>query len=378
MPTSGELARRLLDEGGPVYGFYPHLNPRVPGKPDTLNTPEHRGAVAEALLGMAPGSGEALSARDAWDASGRAGEALLQGRLGDAAKGYGDMALGVLGAIPAAGYIARGTKRGAEWMDRNVPEWVNRLLDAAAPSDPKNTTFVFAGPTAKTADHQALARAQEMASGGASREDVWRDTGWFQGVDGKWRFEIDDSASRLSGETPSVDRFGYLTGTEGAPIHHFTGLQHPELNNAYDFEHRLTGYYGENVPAEGVYNPSSFGMEASGPDADVARSVVLHEHQHPIQGIEGFARGGNRDEFTPEEIASERFRAQTPPSWTSVDVLPGDDDDLIRHALYRRLAGEVEARNVQSRMNMTPDQRRATPPWLTQDVPDDQQIVRQR
>jgi hypothetical protein len=44
--------------------------------------------------------------------------------------------------------------------------------------------------------------------------------------------------------------------------------------------------------------------------------------------------------------------------------------------VYRRSAGEVEARNVQSRMNMTPAERRATPPWLTQDVPDEMQIVR--
>jgi len=47
-----------------------------------------------------------------------------------------------------------------------------------------------------------------------------------------------------------------------------------------------------------------------------------------------------------------------------------------RSSLYRRLAGEAEARNVQTRMNMTPDQRRATPPWATLDVPEDQLIVR--
>lgn len=43
---------------------------------------------------------------------------------------------------------------------------------------------------------------------------------------------------------------------------------------------------------------------------------------------------------------------------------------------YTRLAGEVEARNVQTRMNMTPEQRKAQAPWLTQDVPDKQQIIR--
>jgi hypothetical protein len=44
--------------------------------------------------------------------------------------------------------------------------------------------------------------------------------------------------------------------------------------------------------------------------------------------------------------------------------------------LYRRTSGEVEARNVQTRRDMTPDQRRATPPWETEDVPRAQQIVR--
>jgi hypothetical protein len=40
-----------------------------------------------------------------------------------------------------------------------------------------------------------------------------------------------------------------------------------------------------------------------------------------------------------------------------------------------RLAGEVEARNVERRMHMTEEERRATPPWLTQDVPDEDQII---
>lgn len=43
---------------------------------------------------------------------------------------------------------------------------------------------------------------------------------------------------------------------------------------------------------------------------------------------------------------------------------------------YRSLAGEVEARNTETRMNMTPEQRKAQAPWLTQDVPDNQQIIR--
>lgn len=42
---------------------------------------------------------------------------------------------------------------------------------------------------------------------------------------------------------------------------------------------------------------------------------------------------------------------------------------------YQRLAGEAEARNVEARRSFTADQRRATPPWQTLDVPEDELIA---
>jgi len=49
-------------------------------------------------------------------------------------------------------------------------------------------------------------------------------------------------------------------------------------------------------------------------------------------------------------------------------------DEAVDSVLWR-LAGDVEARNVVRRMDMTPAERRDTPPWETEDVPRDQQIV---
>ena len=46
------------------------------------------------------------------------------------------------------------------------------------------------------------------------------------------------------------------------------------------------------------------------------------------------------------------------------------------HEIYRRLAGEVEARNASRREAMTPEERAVTPPWETEDVPGDRQIIR--
>jgi hypothetical protein len=61
------------------------------------------------------------------------------------------------------------------------------------------------------------------------------------------------------------------------------------------------------------------------------------------------------------------------------EALNKDRDALgLSHALYRRSAGEAEARNVPYRKDLTPAERRAKASWETQDVPDDQQIVRFR
>lgn len=64
------------------------------------------------------------------------------------------------------------------------------------------------------------------------------------------------------------------------------------------------------------------------------------------------------------------------PSWT--EVAPHDDAiaDDVAQKVYRRLAGEVEARNTQTRLNMTAEERRAMPATETADVPRSEQIVR--
>jgi hypothetical protein len=54
----------------------------------------------------------------------------------------------------------------------------------------------------------------------------------------------------------------------------------------------------------------------------------------------------------------------------------GDMDNASPHSIYRRLAGEAEARAVQKRMDYTPEQRREVFPFDDYDVPRDKLIVR--
>lgn len=305
----------------------------------------------------------------------------------------------------------------------------NALNPAAAL--PKNSVGMFAGRMAKTADHNALAKAEQMAASGADRGSIWNETGWFQGPDQKWRFEIDDSKSGMTDE--------FLGSMPKAYNKLGSALDHKALHDAYPSLNDGMFIKHESLPknTEAHYNPKNneivLNSDLSGWEDDALTSV-LHETQHAIQSQEGFQNGGNIsseyfDRISPilgrqkqiharmdglaalreklfrkdEEIAAEKprwFRDDRVERRAAnraeiervieensrlLDELVSANDEFsnapfstpegaVSH--YKRIAGEVEARNVQTRMNMSADERRATPPWETQDVPDDQQIVR--
>lgn len=155
--------------------------------------------------------------------------------------------------------------------------------------------------------------------------------------------------------------------------------------------------------------------------ADDTKSVLAHEIQHAIQHIEGFARGSSPEEFkgTAEEVILDIVRAtngrllegggfdNTPDgifaalnretdyggtilrdNSSSLDAVAGkygyetifdlvNDIGSFRSSIqmYRSTAGEVEARNVQKRMDMTMPQRRGSLAVLTEDIPREQQIL---
>ena len=50
----------------------------------------------------------------------------------------------------------------------------------------------MAGENAKTANMKALKQAKRMLQSGESIEEISKETGWFVGMDGCWRFYIPD------------------------------------------------------------------------------------------------------------------------------------------------------------------------------------------
>lgn len=245
---------------------------------------------------------------------------------------------------------------------------------------------IFAGVAAKTADKTALDTAKKLADSGADARQIWDQTGWFQGADGKWRFEISDKIAGYA--DPAAD-----TRVASAMKHNDLYAAYPDVA---DIRHQSLdtqqlgasrGQYTADTDAISLNRSMGVGEK---------KSTLLHELQHAVQGREGFASGGSTANapLTSNAIIQARI--------DEIDALLGRggtigfeeydrllkekrallnkafEEQLSPYEAYRRLAGEVEARNVQTRMDMTSEQRRAAPPWETEDVPRAQQIVRHR
>lgn len=286
---------------------------------------------------------------------------------------------------------------------------------------------MFAGVAAKTADRAALAKAEQMAAKGLPREQIWNDTGWFQGADQKWRFEIPDDKAKLGKDAATALERGGVG--DNVYMHNADRVMpHPELHAAYpdlwSVNTQLTKGGGYPYSPSARFESRESGKQSihlNAPDASVARSMNLHELQHAVQQREGFAPGGGPSQFTQQKDAE---LARTALSWRrEMDALPkgmdwsakenaviqkyrdigamdwvpprevrdlahsriDNPDDQLQQLvtaygldrrvtplspmeMYRGLPGEVEARNVEARANMTPDERRASPPWTTEDI----------
>lgn len=265
----------------------------------------------------------------------------------------------------------------------------------------------------------AIHMAEYMEKHGASPLEIWEATakhlakvdpelrggGVARGRDGQWRFEISDEGLAVTPQRRGGDMNVPVRGR--APLPEM--VSHPQLEAAYPrLYNGLTGQI-ELRPGDfrGRYARETGQLDAQAQTRDDLRSVVAHELEHRVQNLEGFAPGG-MSTASPEELAgmptdrmvraySKRLDdinaelSSMPPTIVTDQALIDRLTELMAEKrmaeealdalntgrgwpFYRWQAGETEARNVQSRLEMTPEQRAASPPWATQDVPDEWQI----
>jgi Large polyvalent protein associated domain 23 len=270
--------------------------------------------------------------------------------------------------------------------------------------DAKFSKASFAGKTARTADLDKLRKAEEMKASGADNGTIRNETGWFFGTDGQPRFEIDDSEATLTKSArDALLVMGEVKGPASAIIHHPGLLEaYPELG-----ETNIHIRYDAKRRPGAEFNPTENSVEVRLNPTDGRISPVdriLHElGGHGVQYREGFASGGTPEGIAARltaEAAAARNRRQVFKHYLDSGRLDEAGIENARREIqsiderlgqielestpkavfdhYWRLMGEVEARNVVRRKDLTPEQRRNRPPWEDEykDVPRDKQIRR--
>ena len=208
------------------------------------------------------------------------------------------------------------------------------LRQAETGTQGRATQLLYAGENAKTADLNALTRAAEMEADGTDAQTIRRATGWFRGMDGKWRFEIDDSGMeyRRDGDARLMEESGYrrlqeltdkwarnaenrgepLTAEEAAESERLEGeyydrawaekyeladfLRHSDLFEAYPALRHTSLVFKETMPGvNGYYDRSTDTIVLSKDLVGSPDRTLVHEIQHIIQGTEEFAGGSNLD-----------------------------------------------------------------------------------
>lgn len=318
----------------------------------------------------------------------------------------------LLTAIATAANPGSATPEGVSNLASNVT--TGGLLSGSAPA---GSLGMFVGRrTGGKSARDKIDSAKKMMEYGidfdtgqkVTPELIRQKTGVSIGADGKMRVEIDDSGAKLK-----TDELGF-----GKKL--FDVLEHPDI-------HKHESLASINVKGNpvmqglGVFDRKSntilIGPKGKFKNNDEILSTLLHEVQHSVQALEGFARGGNpksfKDggtKFNPEDLmflkrlvaigkaarekgadpiemikrnaavlGNEKAEKFIKRGLTGEQIMSLTDkiDDRIAAPIeqYRRLAGEVEARNVQTRRNMTAAERRATSPESTEDLPRSKQKV---
>ena len=269
--------------------------------------------------------------------------------------------------------------------------------------------FSYAGRNANGANLESLREAQEMLSAGADMESIRKATGWHEGMDGKWRWEIDDSKmeyhragdalfGRNHPEYAEQQRleqkmlYGELTDTEQARLRALTEtwgrernrlservergnarledvLDHEELFRAYPQLRHVRVVFDETPKGVlGSFSAEGNQITISEELRDAPQDVLIHEIQHAIQNAEGFAKGSNRQYWEEkltngDEIQSKGFQEarekliQFQLDEANEEVLAlrdqlekaGELDDGFRE--YDRIWEEAERRGLDKKIN---------------------------
>ena len=260
-----------------------------------------------------------------------------------------------------------------------------------APLRAANSAGIFGGRLgASKAGNVELKRLDEAFTRIEKQDpsEVYQKTGWWKDArDGQWKFEIQDTGANL--DKSVLDKISKMaednvaTGSKVSYVkvplekvfnHPDLYKAYPELKNAdFYFDQRFTNALG----TAGISPQTGKLSVAVGPlfyeqSANTQKGIILHEIQHLVQTLEGFASGGRpnykaRDTLKQigHQLASD-YKDLTSKGWENLSseekkkltdlriignkiFVQSDESGMKAFRDYQNIPGEIEARNVDSR-----------------------------
>ena len=218
--------------------------------------------------------------------------------------------------------------------------------------------YLIAGEKSQTANHSLLFEAQLRAYKGEDSESIRRDTGWYKGRDGKWRYYIPDNELNIDRliDFANSDEDVALLGD--VIVHDKLFAAYPELKSVkVEFKNLKEHSYGEFIPNKNIIY-FDYGLLNN---REMFVDVLIHETQHAIQVVEGFARGGNEKtgfyyainiaydmvsrskEFNSLATKEEKFDYLCN---IALKLFDANSLEELAYKSYLKIYGEVEAREV--------------------------------
>ena len=164
----------------------------------------------------------------------------------------------------------------------------------------------------RSRDADQIAIAEEMERDGKSSEEIRQETGWFRSYDNRWRYEIDDSKAVWHLDTAKPDQAHlFKFGEKQYKLKDL--LDHDELYRAYPQLKDVTVYVNPSTEFGGyVVGRSTDHISISNVSNDsTTKWTLIHELQHIIQNIEGFATGASKYEYSYIEWGEKEYEALT-------------------------------------------------------------------
>jgi hypothetical protein len=288
----------------------------------------------------------------------------------------GNMGYGVLQDAATAGKYAIGNPDRLT-TDQIIPSVANSAMALGAGGMPiaeAGAAGIFGGKlTRDPAGFAKLGEGKDMLTAGVNPRDTYLQSGAWKGPEGIMRYEIPDYNATLKADAEASIRTGK---SFAGPLKDF--VDHPEFFKAYpDLANTTVLFDPSKTSHHGYFAPGSDLIKLYGNEPSQVQSVLLHEMQHAVQNKEGFTPGWSTEGAQGEalQLADRARQAGMPQQAINEKLWFGFDP----YDAYRRAAGEVEARAVQARAGLTPEQAAIFSPDLdmTAQVPRSKWIIRQ-